>query len=112
MNCVQCLHSYNEHSRKINRVEILDPVLDSWIVRAVFFTDISVVFLAGLFERWGIVGGGGWRGERGSPRGGHRHLQIGRMLDIDLISEPPLPDVYVSKVWESVWPEGQEAIHS
>ncbi len=22
-------------------------------------------------------------------RGGHRHLQIGRMLDIDLISEPP-----------------------
>ncbi len=29
--------------------------------------------------------------ERGGPcrRGGHRHLQIGRMLDIDLISEPP-----------------------
>ncbi len=24
-------------------------------------------------------------------RGGHRHLQIGRMLDIDLISEPPTP---------------------
>jgi hypothetical protein len=24
-------------------------------------------------------------------RGGHRHLQIGRMLDIDLISEPPKP---------------------
>jgi hypothetical protein len=24
-------------------------------------------------------------------RGGHRHLQIGRMLDIDLISEPPRP---------------------
>ncbi len=24
-------------------------------------------------------------------RGGHRHLQIGRMLDIHLISEPPLP---------------------
>jgi hypothetical protein len=24
-------------------------------------------------------------------RGGHRHLQIGRMLDIDLISEPPPP---------------------
>jgi hypothetical protein len=22
-------------------------------------------------------------------RGGHRHLQIGRMLDIDFISEPP-----------------------
>ncbi len=33
-------------------------------------------------------------------RGGHRHLQIGRMLDIDLISE------------EFVWPEGLEAIHS
>ncbi len=48
-------------------------------------------------------------------RGGHRHLQIGRMLDIDLISEPPhspSPQMYVSKVWESVWPEGQEAIHS
>jgi hypothetical protein len=24
-------------------------------------------------------------------RGGHRHLQIGRLLDIDLISEPPTP---------------------
>jgi hypothetical protein len=24
----------------------------------------------------------------------------------------PLPQMYVSKVWESVWPEGQEAIHS
>jgi hypothetical protein len=24
-------------------------------------------------------------------RGGHQHLQIGRMLDIDLISEPPPP---------------------
>jgi hypothetical protein len=47
-------------------------------------------------------------------RGGHRHLQIGRMLDIDLISEPPhapSPQMYVHKVWESVWPEGQEAIH-
>jgi hypothetical protein len=44
---------------------------------------------------------------------GHRHLQIGRMLDIDLLSEPPPPpQMYVSKVWESVWPEGQEAIHS
>jgi hypothetical protein len=45
----------------------------------------------------------------------HRHLQIGRMLDIDLISEPshpPPPQIYASKVWESVWPEGQEAIHS
>ncbi len=48
-------------------------------------------------------------------RGGHRNLQIGRMLDIDLISEPPhapSPQMYISKVWESVWPEGQEAIHS
>ncbi len=26
-----------------------------------------------------------------SIRGGHRHLQVGRMLDIDLISEPPTP---------------------
>ncbi len=37
------------------------------------------------------------------------------MLDIDLISEPshaPPPQMYVYKVWESVWPEGQEAIHS
>ncbi len=25
------------------------------------------------------------------PRGGHRHLQIGRMLDNDLILEPPTP---------------------
>jgi hypothetical protein len=51
-----------------------------------------------------------------SGRGGHRHLQIGRMLDIDLMSEPPPPppppQIYASKVWESVWPEGQEAIHS
>ncbi len=42
-------------------------------------------------------------------------MQIGRMLDIDLISEPPhapSPQIYVSKGWESVWPEGQEAIHS
>jgi hypothetical protein len=48
-------------------------------------------------------------------RGGHRHLQIGRMLDIDLIKEPPhalSPQMYVPKVWESVRPEGQEAIHS
>jgi hypothetical protein len=48
-------------------------------------------------------------------RGGHRHLQIGRMLDIDLISEPPhapSPQMYESRVWEYVWPEGQEAIHS
>jgi hypothetical protein len=42
-------------------------------------------------------------------RGGHRHLQIGRMHDIDLISEPPhahSPQIYVPKVWESVWPVG------
>jgi hypothetical protein len=51
---------------------------------------------------------------RHPPRGGHRHLQIGRMLDIDQISEPPPPpprppapsQMYVSKMWESVWPEG------
>jgi hypothetical protein len=53
---------------------------------------------------------------RGGGRGGHRHLQKGRMLDIDLISEPPTPPppdvLYVSKVWESVWPEGQEASYS
>ena len=24
----------------------------------------------------------------------------------------PLPQMYASKKWESVWPEGQEAIHS
>jgi hypothetical protein len=30
-------------------------------------------------------------GEERETRGGHRHLQIGRMLDIDLISEPPTP---------------------
>ncbi len=48
-------------------------------------------------------------------KGGHQHLQIGRMLDIDQISEPPhapSPQMYVYKVWESVCPEGQEAIHS
>jgi hypothetical protein len=57
----------------------------------------------------------GERGEERRTRGGHRHLQIGRMLDIDLISEPPhtpTPQVYVYKVWESVWSEGQKAIHS
>ncbi len=40
-------------------------------------------------------------------RGGHRHLQIGRMHDMALISEPPhapYPQIYVPKVWESVWP--------
>ncbi len=31
-------------------------------------------------------------------RGGHRHLQIGRMLDIDLISEAPPPDVCIQSV--------------
>ncbi len=31
-------------------------------------------------------------------RGGHRHLQIGLMLDIDLISEPPPPDVCIQSV--------------
>ena len=49
-------------------------------------------------------------GRRGSQtRGGQRHLQLDRMLDIDLISEPPPPpppQMYVSKVWESVWPAG------
>jgi hypothetical protein len=30
-------------------------------------------------------------------RGGHQHLQIGRMLDIDLVSEPP-PDVCIQSV--------------
>jgi hypothetical protein len=25
---------------------------------------------------------------------------------------PPPPQMYVSKVWEYVWPEGHEAIHS
>jgi hypothetical protein len=56
-----------------------------------------------------------WGGGVVSSRGGHRHLQIGRMHDIDLISEPPhalSPQIYVSKVWESVWLEEQEAIHS
>ncbi len=33
-----------------------------------------------------------------SFRGGHRHLQIGRTLDIDLISEHPLPDVCLQSV--------------
>ncbi len=34
---------------------------------------------------------------RVKTRDGHRHLQIGRMLDIDLISEPLPPQMYVSK---------------
>jgi hypothetical protein len=33
----------------------------------------------------------GWEGGGVYRRGGYRHLQIGRMLDIDLISEPPTP---------------------
>ncbi len=46
-----------------------------------------------------VCGLGGWgtniimqcvvSSEGGGGRGGHPHLQIGRMLDIDLISEPP-----------------------
>ncbi len=51
-----------------------------------------------------------WWRELVKTRGGHRHLQIVRMLDIDLISEPPhapSPQIYVSKVWESVWPKVQ-----
>jgi hypothetical protein len=32
-----------------------------------------------------------WLGWYMALSGGHRHLQIGRMLDIDLISEPPPP---------------------
>jgi hypothetical protein len=41
-----------------------------------------------------------------SCRGGHRHLQIGRMLDIDLISEPPHtpspPDLCIQSVGNCV----------
>ncbi len=46
--------------------------------------------------------------------GGHQNLQIGRMLDIDLISEPPPaphPHMYVSKVWDLCGQKGQEANH-
>jgi hypothetical protein len=38
---------------------------------------------------------------RTKSRGGHQHLQIGRMLHIDLISETPQapsPQMYVPKV--------------
>jgi hypothetical protein len=45
---------------------------------------IAVYFLKSL--KIAVVWGGGLLG-----RGGHQHLQIGRMLDIDLISEPPTP---------------------
>ncbi|MFN9908181.1 MAG: hypothetical protein ACK56F_18960 [bacterium] len=44
-------------------------------------------------------------------RGGHRHLQIGRMLDIDLISEPP-PKCMYPKCGNQCGQKGQEAIHS
>jgi hypothetical protein len=59
--------------------------------------------------------GGGLAAHLLPGRGGHRHLQIGRMLDIDQISEPPhapSSQMYASKVRESLWPEGQEANHS
>jgi hypothetical protein len=46
--------------------------------------------------------GGAARPSRTKSRGGHRHLQRGRMLDIDLISEPspppPPPDVCIQSV--------------
>ncbi len=49
-------------------------------------------------------------------RGGHHYLQIGRMLDIDLISETPPPPVPPSdECIQSVGicdQKGQEAIHS
>jgi hypothetical protein len=47
-------------------------------------------------------------------RGGHRHLQIGRMLDIDLISEPPhapSPQMYANKVWEAIHSWGLRMSH-
>jgi hypothetical protein len=41
-------------------------------------------------------------------RGGHRHLQIGRMLDIDLISElpPPAHPRCMYPKCGNLWPEG------
>jgi hypothetical protein len=47
-----------------------------------------------IFEENTVIYGETWR------RGGHQHLQIGRMLDIDLISEPPPlpPDVCIQSV--------------
>ncbi len=45
-------------------------------------------------------------------RGGHRHLQIGRMLDIALISEPPPLRCMYSKCGNLCGQKGQEAIHS
>jgi hypothetical protein len=45
---------------------------------------------------------GNWESQGVGSRGGHQHLQIGRMLDIDLISEPPQrplpPDVCTQSV--------------
>jgi hypothetical protein len=50
-----------------------------------------------------------------TDRGGHRHLQIGRMLAIDLISEPPpatpTPDVCIQSVGICVARRGR-VIHS
>ncbi len=73
--------------------------------------DIRYVFLR-VIHRIHLFGNPDWYIK---CRGGHRHLQIGRLLDFDLISESPHAPSYqmsVSKVWESVWPEGQEAPHS
>jgi hypothetical protein len=48
-------------------------------------------FLLGTAQDTALRERGAGRGRAGIGRGGHRHLQIGRMLDIDLISEPPPP---------------------
>ncbi len=74
-------------------------------------TRILVGLIGYRFDRFCRV----FTGRKDFTRGGHQHLQIGRMLDIDLISESPhapSPQMYVYKVWESVWLEGLEAIHS
>jgi hypothetical protein len=59
---------------------------------------------------WDRRTAGGEGGQVTENQRGTSTLAIGRMLDIDLISEPPPPrpppQMYVSKVWESVWPEG------
>jgi hypothetical protein len=58
------------------------------------YTALFIMFWMHAYPLLGEVGGG-W------ARGGHRHLLIGRMLDIDLISEPPhapSPQMYESKV--------------
>ncbi len=71
-------------------------VKNSWIFTytlAPFLTNINSVNRTYTFYTY-----------RNKIRGGHRHLQIGRMLDID-------PQMYVFKVWEFVWPELLEAIH-